>query len=270
MTAAKVPSLVGVARKLAAAMAPGLYRRISFYRNEGRLQRIARRLVQRHGAIVLNGPFQGMKYVAGSVGSVYGPKLVGSYEAELHPAIEQIVVRNYPTVVDIGCAEGYYAVGLLRRMPQARAIAYDLNPEGRRLCRKMAELNGVAARLDIRAGCTIGELRGLPLAGAFILCDCESAELDLLDPERVPSLKHCDLLVELHDFIVPHTTETITRRFALTHHVQIIYARRKISADYPQLSFLSRKDREMAVQEFRPDGMSWAVLSPRTNSGANP
>src|ERR1035441_10269867 len=95
-------------RSMTAAVAPELYRQISFYRNEGRLVRIAATLVDRYGANVLNGPFEGMRYLQASVGSVLSPKLVGSYEAELHPFIERVTSGRYDIVVDIGCAEGYY------------------------------------------------------------------------------------------------------------------------------------------------------------------
>jgi hypothetical protein len=50
----------------------------------------------------------------GSIGalcSTFIPKIIGSYECELHPAIEEIIVNNYAEVWDVGCAEGYYAVG---------------------------------------------------------------------------------------------------------------------------------------------------------------
>ena len=56
---------------------------------------------------VANGPFKGMRYAAAqSVGSALLPKLLGSYESELHGALEEMFVRKYTTVVDIGCAEG--------------------------------------------------------------------------------------------------------------------------------------------------------------------
>src|SRR5262245_41340678 len=67
---------------------------------------------------VQRGPFAGMVYPDhAAVGSTLYPKLLGSYERELHQTVDDIVRLGYDTVVDIGAAEGYYAVGLAMKMP---------------------------------------------------------------------------------------------------------------------------------------------------------
>lgn len=64
------------------------------------------------GKRILAGPFRGMKYIENSHGSAYLPKILGSYEKELHKFIPRIVEEEYELILDIGAAEGYYAVGL--------------------------------------------------------------------------------------------------------------------------------------------------------------
>ena len=54
------------------------------------------------------------------------PKLIGSYEEEVHLIIEEIIRRRYSIVVNIGCAEGYYAVGFALRIPDAIVYAFDI------------------------------------------------------------------------------------------------------------------------------------------------
>ena len=104
---------------------------------------------------VLNSPFKGMMYPRfDSVGSAICPKLIGSYEKELHPVIEKLKGRTYTEILDIGCAEGYYAVGLGLLFNDARIYAYDLDPKARLLCRQMAEINGLQDRFEIRSECT--------------------------------------------------------------------------------------------------------------------
>src|SRR5687767_13183612 len=78
---------------------------------------------------VRHGVFAGMHYPAmEAAGSAIFPKLAGCYEAELRSLMEQIVRTPYTTVVDVGCAEGYYAVGLALRMPQVNVLAFDMDP----------------------------------------------------------------------------------------------------------------------------------------------
>ena len=86
---------------------------------------------------VLNGPFKGMKYPEFlSLGSTLIPKLIGSYEAELHPIIDEIIACGYEEIWDVGCAEGYYAVGLALMSPTSKIRAYDIDIHSRKACLK--------------------------------------------------------------------------------------------------------------------------------------
>lgn len=61
---------------------------------------------------VRRGEFAGMRLLDRSVGSAFLPKLVGSYEAKLHPFLRRAATQAWDVVIDGGCAEWYYAVGL--------------------------------------------------------------------------------------------------------------------------------------------------------------
>ena len=79
------------------------------------------------------------------------PKLLGCYEQELHQVIERCIKTPYECVVNVGCGDGYYAVGLARRMPNAEIKAYDLHEGRRALCKSAAEENGVGGRVSVGA-----------------------------------------------------------------------------------------------------------------------
>ena len=78
-----------------------------------------------HGLTILQGPFQDMAYVGAATEGALLPRLIGSYEQELHPAIAAFVAEAPDCVIDVGCAEGYYAVGLVRLMPGVEVHARD-------------------------------------------------------------------------------------------------------------------------------------------------
>src|SRR6516164_6432959 len=61
---------------------------------------------------VLSGPFAGLRYLDEPIWGPIEPKWLGTYEQELLPVIQQIIQTPYSTIIDIGSAEGYYAVGL--------------------------------------------------------------------------------------------------------------------------------------------------------------
>src|SRR5206468_6903171 len=101
------------------------------------------------------------------------PKLVGTYECELIPAIEAICQAGCDRIVDIGAAEGYYAVGMAMRNPRAEIVSFEMNPSARYYLRRLAQRNGVSDRVTIQGECVVDSLRS-SLAGArrpAVICD---------------------------------------------------------------------------------------------------
>ena len=98
--------------------------------------------------IVRHGSFKGMIYPAyESHGSSLYPKLLGSYENELVAIIEEICAANYEDIIDVGCAEGFYAVGFAIRTSVSKIHAFDIDEKAVQACKKMAEMNHVSERI---------------------------------------------------------------------------------------------------------------------------
>lgn len=226
------------------------------------LRQIAPDMTVRHGV------FRGLKYPAGqSVGSVLIPKLLGSYERELHPLIERLRVNDYSEIVDIGCAEGYYAVGLARMFPNARVFVFDTNPEAIRLCRTMARDNAVEQRLVAGAFCDAKTLRELPLTRrALIVSDCEGYEKHLFTPETARALARHDVLIEVHDMVDIEISNKLRQAFAATHRLELIASvddiRKAQTYDYPELKPFTLAERKVLLREWREGIMEWYYFSP--------
>ncbi|HZQ06086.1 MAG TPA: hypothetical protein VFD70_05860 [Anaerolineae bacterium] len=223
---------------------------------------------------VLSGPFAGMRYITESVGSTFYPKILGTYEKELNPIIEDITRKNFGAIVNVGAGEGYYAVGLAVRNPTARIIAYEGDPHGQELICELAQLNGVVERVRARGYCRMQELTAAlgSAQNVFVMMDVEGAENQLLDLDQLPDLAFAPILVEVHNFIVPNTDVVLRERFQATHFIEQIPAQRRTIADLPiQVPFYLKPVLrpiyfEMAMGE-RPDGMSWLYLEPRRKKG---
>ena len=230
-------------------------------RMDARLEIIVAQLFPTRPARVVSGPFQGMNYVGASVGSALVPKLVGSYEVELSGAIEHMARHGYDRIFNVGCAEGYYAVGLALRSPKTTVFAFDLAPEAARLCRELADLNGVATRVVFSGACDPAKLNGMIEGDCAILCDCEGYEMTLLDPDLAPRLKDVDMLVELHGATDPNVsiTRTLLQRFETTHRSEIIPVVERDPSAYPVLQKLSPEDQALAINEFRADTKEWGL-----------
>lgn len=237
------------------------------WRPIGYLERLVR---SRTGGRIPKGPFAGMRYIQNAFGSAYVPKLLGIYERELNPFIEQVCAQNFPLIVDVGAAEGYYAIGMALRNPDARVVAFEMEQKGRAALEEMAKLNGVLSRVEIRGKCKPEDLAQLLAASGrvLILCDVEGDEEILLDPEAIPALAHAPLLVEMHEFISFGISERVTKRFAATHTVRRIWQEDRHRSDFPFATLatrlLPRSYLDWSVNEWRPERMSWLWMEPRT------
>jgi hypothetical protein len=217
------------------------------------------------------GPFRGMRYVSQSHHSALIPKLLGTYERELAPTVEEAISLAFRTVVDIGAAEGYYAVGMAVRLPRARVIAFETEPAAQELLLSLAKLNGVADKLTIRGACTRLSLAAdLNSSGrTLVICDTEGGEAMLLDPIRIPRLRACHILVELHDHIIAGISEEIRERFSESHIISQIREEGRSRSDFPFRTFYTTilpGYIDWAVSEQRKCNMTWYWMRPRFQS----
>jgi len=221
-------------------------------------------ILQTVGPVVQTGPFAGMKYHSRApLPGLLITKLLGCYESELHDVVKEITGRPYQQIVNVGCGEGYYAVGLARLFPQLQVHAFDGDAIARQLCGMLARLNGVADRVRIGGLCDVHQLRELARPGTLLVVDCEGGELELLDPVQVPGLAGCDILVELHDCFKPGTSAAIAARFERTHDVQLIPQAGRNPNAYPCMRGLHQFDQQVSVCEHRPGPTPWAFMKHR-------
>ena len=229
-----------------------------------------RRIARETGGRVLQGPFKGLEYhLPRSVGSALEPKLLGTYELELHAAVEDMVGRRPRTLINVGAAEGFYSVGLARRLPELKVIAFETDPDGQALALELARRNGVEDRLAVHGHCdqaTLARALGDAAQPVTILVDVEGFEGELLDLDSMPQLARADLLVEIHEWLTPGVRRTIEERFAATHHVRTFEQQRRTEADLPFRDGLLNPWLLRLLDEHRPRRafpMTWLLLEAR-------
>src|SRR6478672_2459566 len=136
-------------RSLLLKASPEIYYSIASYRFfrrcKVRFERFQNELQQRMfpdcAITVQSGPFSGMKYYNKVIWGALTPKWLGCYEMELEDVIQKIIDERYEVIIDVGAAEGYYAVGLAYRMPEAHVVAYDVDPIARFRQKQLSALN---------------------------------------------------------------------------------------------------------------------------------
>ncbi len=226
---------------------------------ETRLQNLFSDLTVKYGF------FKGMKYPEFIAhGSCMYGKLLGSYESELSDVIEELCKKEYSEIIDVGCAEGYYAIGLAIRIPSAKVYAYDINPEAIKSCMKMATLNNVKDRLIFNSYCSPETLSSFNFTKrGLIVCDCEGYEIELFNKTNINSFGKCDLLIELHDGKNDLISPTLFNLFKDTHNIKIVRSINCFikSSGFKELEGLTTDELKICLQE-RTGIMEWAYLTP--------
>ncbi len=146
-----------------------------------------------------------MRHPAREIGSAkgIGARVLGTYECELWPQVEELCRRSHDGMVTVGAAEGYYTVGLARRKPGVPIWAFEADEAIRAALEVNLKLNGVEGQVRVAGRCELAELVAAldGLQNPLVIVDIEGGERELLDPEKSPALRKADILVEVHDFV---------------------------------------------------------------------
>ena len=225
----------------------------------------------RRDGVVLSGPFQGMRFAGGTLGYVPYSMWLGTHEKELHAVIEAACRKPFARIINVGAAEGYYAVGMAMRIPEAVVHAFETLPEGQRAIQEIARRNGVDNRIQVHGYCDSAALAEQISGDAptLIICDVEGYEDELLLPEAVPALAKCAILCEVHDLFVPGLSARLKERFSRTHTVAEIQPTLRAPADLPRMGFCKnwwlRGKLLGAADEKRGAPLSWLWMQPRSS-----
>jgi hypothetical protein len=217
------------------------------------------------------GPFAGMRFAQESWWSAAdrGSMILGMYEQEVLKVLDDNH-HGRDILVDVGAADGYYAIGCLKAGWVRHAYCFELSEHGRAAIRRNAELNQCAANITI-----LGEARPGFMAElehkfninpkqVFMIMDIEGGEADLLTASALQSLSRSVSVVELHENQLAPSFITQFESSAAKAGLEITYVRtqdRNPSA-YPELASWSDDDRWMLCSEGRAQLMRWAILQP--------
>ena len=218
-------------------------------------------LFQAIGNRVVYGPFKGMEIKQEAVwkdGNA-STKLLGCYEFELENVIVKAIERKPKTIINVGCADGYYAIGMARALADATVFAMDIDEMSIWECREMALKNDVADRMQFHYGCHLARELDVeaPQDGRLYILDCEGDERTLLNKNECPVLAKSDIIVECHEFLWNGVTEMLQEHFSDTHEIEVIKPELPPLGRYPRLAEAPAVMTILAVTEKRPMPTRW-------------
>ncbi len=238
----------------------GLYRR-----------RLSRKVFALCGGIIHQGPFVGMRWLdhPGWGRSEQGAIVLGLYEQEVSQHLTNAPDR-YRVFVDVGAADGYYAVGLLFNRTVDRCIAFESIPECRAAIARLAAENHVSDKITVLGTASdhfVDTLRahGIKSPETMFLIDIEGAEFELLTEEVFAFLKDSMIIVETHAHIYLHPQamiEQMIKAASSTHQVSSWYPGARNPWVLKELESFSELDRWILCSEGRTELQQWLRFDP--------
>ncbi|MEL6686854.1 MAG: hypothetical protein AAFP97_04460 [Pseudomonadota bacterium] len=216
--------------------------------------------VREFGPAVTEGPFKGMVYPDMTIAERnLINKFIGAYEKQLYPWLETAVQKKPKKIVNIGSADGYYSVGLAMRCPDATVYSFDTDRWARGATQALADVNNVK-NIEVLAYCDTKWLKGNIGSDTLLLIDCEGGEMQLADAKRIPNLLDADLVIELHDHVVPGIEEKIRSWYGETHTISAVDDPRHQPDAFPQLESVAPDMRMEVLTEGRGPDQRWLYL----------
>lgn len=217
---------------------------------------------QKTNNTVYSGPFKGLKMLPSTHGDICS-KLLGLYENELHEALYNTMKWIPDIIVNVGCADGYYGLGLAKLLPNCKTYLIDINQDALLNAINSAKLNNLNnCFFDIQSNPSDVENLIKDYSKPFLVVDIEGHEKEFLDFKNLPSLYKSVVLVEVHDFVDKNIFIDLTNQFMHTHNIKCINQ----GAKNPFFDLLSDipDDYKFAIcSEGRPSSMRWLWMVPR-------
>jgi hypothetical protein len=235
-----------------------------------RQERISLEVFDLCGGSVRYGPFKGLKLDRNPWWGRFdlGSQCLGLYELEILKKIEIECKKGSATFIDIGAADGYYAVGLLKSGMVDRAVCFEMSPEGRESIMRNWVNNGSPGDLQIYNQATEDSLLSLSekdVESSLILIDIEGAEFDVMSHQVFKKLNKCALIVEIHNWVDDFSSRysSLLRAASDTHQIKVIERVERSTVSIPELRDFTDDNRLLLVSERRPCMMRFLFFCPR-------
>jgi predicted O-methyltransferase YrrM len=230
-----------------------------------RRKEILNYLYQKCQGTVQHGIFKGMRILKKNQwgDGDTGGKLLGLYEDELVPVLEKAIETKHDLIINYGCAEGFYGIGMAMKMPESHVIMFDIEQKSLDIAKENADLNNVK-NVEFSNNCNNLEYFESLLSAAknpFLIMDCEGYESYMLNLEKVPSLAKVTAIVEMHDCLYKGLTDNLIYQFNNSHNLEGITQGTK-NYHIDPITELSDTDKFIINNENRPCTMHWIYMVP--------
>lgn len=237
-----------------------------------RREMLGRRIHEMADGRVLYGDFNGLQLVSYRWGARdIGSMIFGEYERHIVELINQLD-KSYSTFIDVGAADGFFAVGFLYNNRMLNSICFESSSEGRDSIAINARANLVEEKVLIlgtasqKFAMELSAESGIELDKCIFLFDIEGAEFELLSRENLSILRNSILVVELHkesgdyELKLNQLCEEASEFFTISN----IHRKSTNTFEYKELESWPDEDRQIIFSEGRRYSMTWLAFTPKS------
>lgn len=202
----------------------------------------------------------------------YATKLLGLYEEQIQNLIVDIQKKNnLKSFINIGCGDGYHALGLIKNKFFNKSICYEISLEARNILETNIKKNNLYDKFIIRKEANIDEikkdLQKLKSEETLFLIDIEGTEFTLFKDEDLNFLKKSYLVIEDHNFLIKDNELKEKFYSSLHKYFNVTFIengpRNPFVIQNDFLDQLNDDSRFLLLGEGRPQKMRWIFLSPK-------
>lgn len=184
-----------------------------------------------------------------------GAQCLGLYEKEILDLIS--AHEPFDTFLDIGAADGYYAVGMLHSKMAKNAICFEISEVGQRAIKENWMINNSPGQLTVYGEANKQSITSiastLPL-NSLALVDIEGFEFSLLTQDVIPLLKKVTMIIEIHNWVddFPTKYSSLLRELDKSFEIDIIKPSARNTQNIELLRSYTDDNRLLVSSERRP------------------
>ena len=226
-------------------------------------------LRERYNYHVAYGPFKGMKLSE----DVWWSKndritqTLGIYEEHILDKLRFFSAQGATSFIDVGAADGYFAVGMAYSKIYSQVFAFEIEPKGQEKIKQSANRNLCSHAVHVFGEANVTSIDKLISKDikTTVLIDIEGAEYDFLSEEMLSLLSNSYVICELHPWLIKggeDLQKDLLARASKKFNIELFIRESYSPNIYPEFNDLSDEERLVAIGEGRKKNMQWLVLTP--------
>ena len=227
-------------------------------------------LLKKYNYTVAHGAFKGMKLNKKLWWSKNDriTQTLGIYEEHILKKITHFAKSGTSTLIDVGAADGYFAVGMAYSNICQKVYAFEIEKEGRDRLLENANANKCNNKIKVFGKADVESISKI-IKGedkVIVLIDIEGGEYELFNEDMLTVLRGNYVICELHPWMVDGGDSLqikLLSKASEQFNVELIKRDTYRPNMFSEFDNLSDEERLIAVGEGREKNMQWMVLTPK-------